>query len=38
MSNAGISAAAEEIQNIITNIDFLGNGEINYSEFLAATL
>jgi Ca2+-binding EF-hand superfamily protein len=38
MASAGISAAAEEISNIIANIDFLGNGKINYSEFIAATL
>jgi calcium-dependent protein kinase len=37
LSKAGITAAKDEIHQIIQNIDYLGNGEINYSEFLAAT-
>jgi len=27
-----------EIQQIIENVDYAGNGKINYSEFLAATI
>jgi len=27
-----------EIDKIITEIDYVGNGKINYTEFLAATL
>ena len=29
---------ADEIQRIITEIDYRGNREINYTEFLAATV
>ena len=29
---------AEEIRQIIQNVDYAGNGKINYSEFLAATI
>ena len=27
-----------EIKQIIANVDYAGNGKINYSEFLAATI
>jgi Ca2+-binding EF-hand superfamily protein len=37
MTKVGIKPGAEEITKIIENIDYLGNGEINYTEFLAAT-
>ena len=30
--------AVEKINEIIQNIDYRGNGEINYTEFLSATL
>ena len=33
-----ITMAAEEIDTIISNTDYLGNGKINYSEFIAATI
>jgi calcium-dependent protein kinase len=28
----------KEIEEIMSEVNFLGNGEINYSEFIAATL
>jgi calcium-dependent protein kinase len=34
----GGESREEEIHSIVENIDAAGNGEINYSEFIAATL
>jgi Ca2+-binding EF-hand superfamily protein len=34
----GNESNEEEIRSIIQNIDYKGNGKINYSEFIAATL
>ncbi|CAI2367388.1 unnamed protein product [Moneuplotes crassus] len=34
----GKEITAKEIKKIISKVDYLGNGEINYSEFLAATI
>jgi calcium-dependent protein kinase len=34
----GLQIREEEIENIMKEIDYFGNGEINYSEFLSATL
>lgn len=28
----------DEIEQILVNVDYAGNGKINYSEFLAATV
>jgi Ca2+-binding EF-hand superfamily protein len=28
----------DEIMQIVKNVDYAGNGKINYSEFLAATI
>jgi Ca2+-binding EF-hand superfamily protein len=36
--NLGIDVAAEEIHNIIQSADIMGNGKINYSEFIIATM
>jgi Ca2+-binding EF-hand superfamily protein len=33
-----LDIAPEEVDNIISRVNFQGNGEINYSEFIAATL
>ena len=39
MRDANINGVKEEtINSIITEIDYVGNGKINYTEFLAATL
>ncbi len=38
MKKAGFEYSASEMSKIITNIDYAGNGLINYSEFLAATI
>jgi len=38
MNKKGMQMSGEEIQKIINNIDDNGNGMINYSEFLAATI
>lgn len=35
---AGIDISQEEVNKIIESVNFKGNGEINYSEFLAATI
>lgn len=35
---AGIEIKPEEVDSIIESINFKGNGEINYSEFIAATV
>jgi calcium-dependent protein kinase len=34
----GYKMTGSEIKKIITSIDYAGNGKINYSEFLAATI
>lgn len=34
----GRKASTGEIEKIIKNVDYLGNGKINYSEFLAANI
>ena len=38
LKKIGKKASAEEIKKIIDNVDYLGNGKINYSEFLIATV
>ena len=30
--------SADEMRKVMANIDYMGNGKINYSEFLAATI
>ncbi|CDW90587.1 protein kinase domain containing protein [Stylonychia lemnae] len=35
---AGIDVKPEEVDKIIESVNFKGNGEINYSEFIAATI
>ncbi len=37
-SHLNIELAQKEIEHIIENVDYYGNGKINYSEFLAATI
>lgn len=34
----GVHQSDEDIQKIIDEVDYLGNGEINYTEFIAATM
>ena len=38
LRRAGFNPASQEIASIIRNTDFKGDGHINYSEFIAATL
>jgi Ca2+-binding EF-hand superfamily protein len=38
LANAGFNIAAEKIAEAIQNVDYMGNGKINYSEFLTATI
>lgn len=38
MNKAGINISAEDLDQIIKSIDTQKNGQINYSEFLAATV
>ena len=38
LKKIGKETSANEINEIIHNWDYLGNGKINYSEFLAATI
>ena len=38
LKRIGKETSAQEINQIIHNWDYLGNGKINYSEFLAATV
>lgn len=38
LSSQGIDHVSEEVKSIVANIDMRGNHEINYSEFLAATI
>ena len=38
MKDLQIGVADGEIDKIIREIDYVGNGKINYTEFLAATL
>lgn len=38
MKDMNIGSADGEIDKIIREIDYIGNGKINYTEFLAATL
>ena len=38
MNKRGMKMSPEEVQKIIHNIDDTGNGMINYSEFLAASI
>lgn len=35
---SGLDIEQSEVENIIQAINFKGNGEINYSEFIAATI
>lgn len=34
----GVEPAGDEIKEIIINTDVMGNGKINYTEFLMATI
>lgn len=36
--NTGNNVTADEIKQIINKVDYVQNGKINYSEFLAATI
>ena len=36
--NTNLSLSSNQIKTIIQNVDYDGNGKINYSEFLAATV
>ena len=38
MKSVHLQADAAQIDAIIKEIDYFGNGKINYSEFLAATI
>lgn len=38
MKNSGFSLASEEIDKIIENCSYIGNGKINFTEFLVATM
>ena len=38
MKKANIGVSDTSIDQIISNVDYFGNGQINYTEFLAATL
>jgi len=38
MKELNIGVVDDEIEKIIKEIDYVGNGKINYTEFLAATL
>jgi Ca2+-binding EF-hand superfamily protein len=38
LKRSGFDIAAEQIKEIIQNADYIGNGKINYSEFLTATI
>ena len=38
LTSYGQNLTADEITQIVRNIDYAGNGKINYSEFLAATI
>ncbi len=38
MRKSGYDYSADEMHKMISNIDYAGNGKINYSEFLAASI
>jgi calcium-dependent protein kinase len=38
MKDAGFTMSGEEMKETIKNVDYEGNGMINYSEFIAATI
>ena len=38
IKNAGFDIKQDEVDKMIESINFKGNGQINYSEFLAATM
>ena len=38
INNSSIPIPDEEVNRIINEVDYLGNGKINYTEFLVATL
>ena len=38
MNSANVDVEPEELDMIINEVDYEGNGTINYTEFLAATL
>ena len=38
IKSAGVDISEQEVNKIIESVNFKGNGEINYSEFIAATL
>ena len=38
MIDAGLKYDEDEINSIITEVDYHGNNKINYTEFLAATI
>ena len=38
LQKAGQNLSKEEVEEIIKEVDYAGNGKINYSEFLTATV
>ena len=38
MRNSNFTIAGDAIKEILKNVDYAGNGRINYTEFLAATV
>ena len=38
LKDSGNQVTANEIKKIMTNVDYMGNGKISYTEFLAATV
>lgn len=38
LRSKGLQTDEKEVKKIISELDYLGNGKINYSEFLAATI
>lgn len=38
LKKSDVKVSEQEIQHMISEIDYHGNGKINYSEFLAATV
>ena len=38
LTAAGHTSSAAQISEIMSNVDYMGNGKINYTEFIAATM
>jgi Ca2+-binding EF-hand superfamily protein len=38
LTQSGHPMEQKEIEEIMLNVDYAGNGKINYSEFIAATI